>query len=90
MPVEFENEQFSRRSVEGGNQGAPGPVARIVIRLGLAKDQRGAHLVLAIVAFLCFALSVFVAARSLFSDERPEINIQDLPPAFRQKLENSR
>ena len=56
MPVEFNEPEYAARAVPGRTSG----IAGLVIRMGLAKDQKSANTVLIVTIVLCLLVMLAV------------------------------
>ena len=59
MGVEFYEEKEMRRMSSQGGEGGGGAVSRLVIKLGLAKDQAGAGRVLLVILIITVAATAY-------------------------------
>ena len=59
MGVEFYEEKEMRRMSSQGGEGGGGAVSRLVIKLGLAKDQVGAGRVLLVILIITVAATAY-------------------------------
>ena len=62
MAVEFSDEENFNKSFKT-SLNETSAINNLIIKLGLAKDESGAKIVMIVVSILCFALTYYVATR---------------------------
>ena len=87
--VQFEeNSQANSFTANSGSK--VGVTTRFFIKLGLAKDQKGANQVMVVFTILCLILmSYFLITTydpSLLNFSKPKTNTSNLPPEIQQRL----
>lgn len=69
--IEFEEEQYTRTNSSKLGATARGGLFRLVQKLGLAKDERGAMQVLIFILFISLAITVIIWLPELRSSPQP-------------------
>lgn len=85
MSVQFEEENFDKTVIRRRIKNRQPKLVRLVLKLGLAKTEKGANAVLLIISILSL-LATGVIIYTFFFKTGPKTTLRDIPPEIREQL----